>query len=131
MNFNDAVIGQLATMPHAVKPRLRFDKVALRFLATIKDGLGADVPEGKTVVFTVTAPLRRASKAATELDRVIRADVLRDSSNADFRHVIEENQIRLRIVRSGKRAPKVLGFVYTPRRGAASTLLDVAEMLLK
>jgi hypothetical protein len=39
-------------------PRLRFDRVALGFVRRLRDALYEAVPDGKTMVLTITAPPR-------------------------------------------------------------------------
>ena len=113
------------------KPRLRFDKIALRFLGTMKAGLRDAVPDGKTVVLTIAAPIRVPSKAAAELETKIRMDLARGSIKADLCDPIQGNRVRVRILDSSRGAPKVLGYVHTPEPGAAETLIDMTESLLK
>src|SRR5258708_91697 len=43
---------------HAAKPRLRFDKVATRLIERLQATLGEIVPDGVTVLLTITAPIR-------------------------------------------------------------------------
>ena len=53
---------------NAAKPRLRFDKVATRVIERLQANLGETVPAGTTVVLTVTAPIRLASKTIASLE---------------------------------------------------------------
>src|ERR1700730_1734242 len=41
---------------NAAKPRLRFDKVATRLIERLQATLGETVPDGTTVLLTITAP---------------------------------------------------------------------------
>ena len=50
--------------PEAVKPRLRFDKVALRLVADMAVAVREASPTGVIVIVTVTAPIRLASRTA-------------------------------------------------------------------
>lgn len=43
---------------NAAKPRLRFDKVATRLIERLQATLGEAVPDGITVLLTITAPIR-------------------------------------------------------------------------
>lgn len=134
MNLNaieEQIERRISELGTPVKPRLRFDKVALRFLSTVKESLSEAVPDGKTVVLTITAPIRVASKTATELDIKIRARLARDSLKTDLCDRVQGNHVRVRILSSPKGAPKVLGFVHNPAPGAAEVLLNTTQSLLK
>ncbi len=113
------------------KPRLRFDKVALRFVDTVKGALGDAVPDGATVAFTIAAPIRVASKTAVELEEKIRKHLGRRSCKAEIREAIQGNDIRVRILKSPRGTPKAVGFVHTAEPSAAKTLLDTTESVLK
>src|SRR5579872_5432292 len=49
---------------NAAKPRLRFDKVVAWLMQRLQVTLANTVPDGTTVVLTVTASIRLASKTA-------------------------------------------------------------------
>jgi hypothetical protein len=53
---------------NAAKPRLRFDKVATRLIERLQAALAENVPDRMTVVLTITAPIRLASKTAAVLE---------------------------------------------------------------
>src|SRR5881396_2477929 len=53
---------------NAAKPRLRFDKVATRLIERLQATLGKTVPDGMTVLLTITAPIRLPSKTAAALE---------------------------------------------------------------
>lgn len=115
-----------------VKPRLRFDKVARRFVADLQAALRDAVPDGTTVTFTIAAPIRLASKTAVALEEQIRALLARRVARADAEHTIHGNAIRVRVVRDGStRAPNVIGFVHNPDPGAAKALLDGTLLTLR
>ena len=50
------------------KPRLRFDRVALGFVRRLQAALSASVPDGRTLILTITAPIRVPSKTAAALE---------------------------------------------------------------
>src|SRR3954469_21407694 len=50
------------------KPRLRFDRVALRLVRRLQAALSASVPDGRPVLLANTAPLRMAAKAAAGIE---------------------------------------------------------------
>ncbi len=48
----------------AAQIRLRFDKSVLRLVSGLKVALTGVVPDGQTVIFAVTAPIKRRAKTA-------------------------------------------------------------------
>lgn len=89
------------------------------------------VPAGKTVVLTIAAPIRAASKTAEELEIGLRERLIRGAAESDLRYPIQGNDIRMRIVDSRKGAPKVVGFVHSPDPGAAKALFDMTQPLVE
>ena len=57
-----------AGQANAAKPGLRFDKVATRLMERLRAALGETVPDGTTVLLTITAPIRLPSKTAASLE---------------------------------------------------------------
>jgi hypothetical protein len=97
----------------APKPRLRFDKVATRLIERLQAALGETVPDGMTVLLTVTAPIRLPSKTATDLEDKVQILLGRRSSGPDQKANIHGNRVRIRLLRDDSaRAPKVIGFVH-------------------
>jgi hypothetical protein len=103
-----------ATPPGAAaRPRLRFDKVATRVIDRLQANLTAAVPDGTTVVVTITAPIRLASKTAALLEGKIRTLLATRSTGRDRKDTIHGNRVRIRLVRGESgRAPKLIGFVH-------------------
>ncbi|MGA7153951.1 MAG: hypothetical protein WBY84_21495, partial [Pseudolabrys sp.] len=97
------------------KPRLRFDRVALGFVRRLQAALSASVPDGRTLILTITAPIRAPSKTAAALEDNIRTYLARQSAQGEAKHTIHGNQIRVRLVKGGsRRTTKVIGFVHNP-----------------
>src|SRR3954464_6672180 len=97
------------------KPRLRFDRVALGFVRRLQAALSASVPDGRTLIVTITAPIRVPSKTAAALEDNIRTYLARQSAQGEAKHTIHGNQIRVRLVKGGsRRTTKVIGFVHNP-----------------
>ena len=97
------------------KPRLRFDRVALGFVRRLQAALSASVPDGRTLILTITAPIRVPSKTAAALEDNIRTYLARQSGEGVAKHTIHGNQIRVRLVKGGSRqTTKVIGFVHNP-----------------
>jgi hypothetical protein len=99
----------------AARPRLRFDKVATRLIERVRATLGDAVPDGTTVLLTVTAPIRLASRTATALEEKIRILLARGSSGRDAEETIHGNRVRIRVWRGqSARTAKLIGFVHNP-----------------
>jgi hypothetical protein len=99
----------------ARKPRLRFDRVALRLIASLQAALRESVPEGKTVILTVTAPIRLPAKTAAAVQDEVRNLLARRTARAGLKDTINGNQVQARIVSTGRvRAARVIGFVHNP-----------------
>ena len=100
---------------NAPKPRLRFDKVATRVIERLQATLGEIVPDGMTVLLTITAPIRLPSKTAASLEGKIRTLLGWGSAGRDEKDTIHGNRVRIRLLRSeSERAPKMIGFVHSP-----------------
>jgi hypothetical protein len=111
-----------------MKPRLRFDKVAIELVGRLKTALAASVTDGKTVMVTVTAPIRLSGKTALALEERIRP--LLAGRAAEFEDMILGNAVRVRIAKTGiARAPKVVGFVHNPGLDTR-TFFDVVQSLI-
>jgi hypothetical protein len=97
------------------KPHLRFDKVVTRLMERLQAALGEAVPDGITVLLTVTAPIRLPAKTAAALEDKIHTLLGRRSPGRDQKDTIHGNRVRIRLLRDeSKRAPKMIGFVHNP-----------------
>jgi hypothetical protein len=113
----------------SAKPGLRFDKVVIRLMERLQTTLGATVPDGMTVSFTVTAPIRLASKTAALLEDKMRTLVGRRSPGG--KDTIHGNRVQIRLLKSKiEHAPKMIGFVHNPDSDAL-LLLDVTREMLE
>jgi hypothetical protein len=129
---------EVTTMKHRIagganssKPRLRFDKVALGLIGRLQTALGNAAAPDRTVIVTVTAPIKLAAKTAAALEKRTRLSLARPSARVQFKDTIHGNQIRVRVVKTGDAcASKVIGFVHNPYPNA-ELLLDVTEALLE
>jgi len=102
-----------ARLSHAAKPGLRFDKVVTRLMERLQATLGKTVPDGMTVLLTITAPIRLPSKTAASLEDKIQTLLGRGSAARDEKDTIHGNRIRIRLLRDASgRAPKMIGFVH-------------------
>ena len=110
-------------------PRLRFDKVVVRFIADLRSGLRDHVPPGKAVVVTCTAPIRLATKTAAELGEKLRGRSARAQVRSGFSGTIHGNRVRAQVVTIGRSAaPAVIGFVHDPGT-EADALIERARVL--
>jgi hypothetical protein len=95
------------------KLRLRFDKVAVRVVEHLRSTLHEAVPEGVTVLVTITAPIRLASKTAAALEGKVRTLLARRTERIEEKDTIHGNHIRIRLEKAATRpASRVIGFVH-------------------
>jgi hypothetical protein len=98
---------------NAAEPRLRFDKVATGLIERLQATLGKTVPDGTTVLLTITAPIRLPSKTATSLEDKIQTLLGRGLPGRDEKVTIHGNRVQIRLLRDeSERAPKMIGFVH-------------------
>jgi hypothetical protein len=115
---------------NAAKPRLRFDKVATRLIERLEASLGESVPDGMTVLLTITAPIRLPSKTAASLEEKIQAHLGRGSARRDEKNTIHGNCVRIRFLRNeSERAPKMIGFVHNSDSDPLQLLNMTRELL--
>jgi hypothetical protein len=113
------------------KPRLRFDRVALGFVRRLQAALSASVPDGRTLILTITAPIRVPAKTAAALEDNIRTYLARQSGQGEAKHTIHGNQIRVRLVKDASRqTTKVIGFVHNPDSDP-DVLFDITLSLIE
>jgi len=124
----DAVEREVIARLRAAKLRLRFDKVALRLVGGLKAALADVVPEGQTVLFTITAPIRLPGKTALALEAMMRSA----APGAERREIVHDNEIRtLRLTGVPRHMPKVLGFVHSAESDAGAILTLAGARLLE
>jgi hypothetical protein len=112
-------------------PRLRFDRVALGLVRRLQAALCESVPDGRTVIVTITAPIRVPSKTAAALEDKIRACLAGRSAQVDVKDAIHGNQIRIRLVKAGsRRTSKLIGFVHNPDSNPG-VLFDITHSLIE
>ena len=104
-----------ARLANVARIRLRFDRVATRLVERLHASLADTVPDGVTVLLTITAPIHLPSKTAVALDEKIRTLLERGSPAPDKTLSIHMNRVLIRLVKhESRRAPKVMGFVHNP-----------------
>jgi hypothetical protein len=113
------------------KPRLRFDKVAIRLTEQLQTKLDEAVRDGMMALVSVTAPIRLASKTAAAIEQKARALLAGRISQADEFDTIHGNQVRIRSVEVRRKvASRVIGFVHNPESDPR-TLFDMTSALLQ
>ena len=89
------------------------------------------MPDGRTLILTITAPIRVPSKTAAALEDNIRTYLARQSAKGEVEQTIHGNQIRVRLVKGGsRRTTKVIGFVHNPDSDP-DVLFDITLSLLE
>jgi hypothetical protein len=115
---------------NGTKPRLRFDKVATGLIERLRATLGETVPDGTTVLLTVTAPIRLPSKTAASLQDKIRTLLGRGSTGRDKKDTVHGNRVQIRVLKvESERAPKMIGFVHNPESDPLLLLNMTGELL--
>ncbi len=111
----------------AAKPRLRFDKVAVRVIASLQAAARKTVPNGATVVVTITAPIRLPAKTAVAIEDKIQILLKKKSPGRGVTATICGNHVRIRLLKhKSKRAPKLIGYVHNPETDVGQ-LFDMAR----
>src|SRR5580704_18010030 len=87
------------TLTRGEEPRLRFDRVAVGLVKRLQASLSKSVPEDKTVVVTVTAPIRQDSKTGAALEAKIQE--LLTAGQTRLEATIHGNRIQVRILDGG------------------------------
>ncbi|HEX4602396.1 MAG TPA: hypothetical protein VH724_00235, partial [Candidatus Angelobacter sp.] len=111
-----AVVASQATKRNrpGVKARFRDDAVARRVLHGIEDALRAHVPEGKTVVLTLGAPIIEPKKLLTALQEILLGHLKSGAEAIEQRKTVLGNRVRFLTLRGDPRwSAKVLGFVFS------------------
>jgi hypothetical protein len=112
------------------KPGLRFDKVVTRLTERLRATCVETVPDGMTVVLTVTAPIRLPAKTAASLEDRIKTLLGRGLPGRDETDTIHGNSVQIRLLRhESKRAPKLIGFVHNPDSDPLLLLNMTGELL--
>jgi hypothetical protein len=113
----------------AVKPRLRLDRVAVGLVDRLRAALVRVVPDDRTVVVTITAPIWQAAKTAAAMEEQIRLGLRRRSAGRSAIHV-HGNKIQIWILKGGiGLTSKLVGFVHNPDRDPA-ILIELTRALL-
>jgi hypothetical protein len=105
---------------------LRFDRVVQRVAADLRAHARLVVPDGATVLVTLTAPILQPAKTVEALGAKIAALVARSTGRRDVVVDVLGNRARLRLRRPAPRAgSKLLLFVHNPDVDARQLLDDL------
>jgi len=119
-----------AARAKTTEPRLRFDRVALRLVDHLRTALSGSVPDGETVLVTVTAPIRLPAKTAAAIEEKIRKLVATRAAPARLTDTIHGNEVQVHLLKGGSgRTARLIGFVHNPDSDPG-ILIDVARALL-
>ena len=110
-----AVIAERRPSPErVVTARLREDVVARRVLRDIESALRAHVPDGKTIILTLGAPIKVPNKLVPALTDALLVYLESGAEEADERRTILGNRVRFRVLNdTPKWNAKVIGFVFS------------------
>lgn len=111
-------------------PRVRRDRVALALIGRLEEAARDIVPDGLTVVVTVTAPIRRPASTGREIERKI-ATLLAAHDRPDREIVVDGNRVAMRVVPSAPGTQRLIGYVHNPDPGAAEALLDETQARIR
>lgn len=96
------------------KARLREDVVARRVLHAIKSALGAHVPQRKTIILTLGAPIKVPKQLIVALSKLLLNYIQGGIVERDERKTILGNRVRFRVLSDDPSLKaKVIGFVFS------------------
>lgn len=125
-----ALSHQAAQARRSSKPRLRLDRVALEFVSRVRAALQGRVADDRTIVVTITAPIRLASKTAAALAGRILSRIPGRATAGRSMHRIHGNRIQIWILQGGtSMTSKLVGFVHNPDADPR-ILVEVTRALL-
>ncbi len=118
-----------------VLPRLREDRVAQRVLGDLESKLNPQLNAGRTIILTLGAPIKLASKLVAALTETLEGYLASGAEEVDVSKRILGNRVRFRVMKASSRwTPQMIGFVFSgdPSPGLlASTLGALHEAIAK
>lgn len=110
------------------EPRLRFDRTAVGLVRRLQANLAKSVPDGKTLIVTITAPIRQDSRTGAAIEDKIRS--LFATRRSQLKALIYGNRVQVQILKGGgSRTSKLIGFVHNPEP-SPRLLFEVTRFLL-
>jgi hypothetical protein len=96
------------------KARLREDVVARRVVRDLEGALATHVPDRKTVIFTLGAPIKEPKKLVAALTNTLATYLASGAEDVDEKKTILGNRVRFRVHSESLTSnDKVVGFVFT------------------
>jgi hypothetical protein len=96
------------------RARLREDAVARRVVRDLEGAVRPHVPNGKTVIVTLGAPIKVAKKLVADLTNELLGYLERGAQDIDEKRTILGNRVRFRVLETdSKWKVGVIGFVFT------------------
>ena len=127
-NAHKRAVVEVITFRGGIEPRLRFDRTAVGLVRRLQATVAKFVPESKTLVVTITAPIRQDSKTGLALGDKIRR--LLATRRAQLKATIHGNRIQVRVLEGGSvRTSRLIGFVHNPEPNPKA-LFDATRSLL-
>jgi predicted phosphohydrolase len=121
-----AIEREIGERARAAKLQLRFDKVVRRLTGDLKATLASVLPEGQSVVITVTAPIKYPAKTAETLENIVRDGL----AHGELCKTIHGNKVRVRsVTHVATKMRKVLVFAHNTESDAR-LILNIAESRL-
>src|SRR5579863_4373379 len=109
-----AIIPQFSRAPTGPKPRLREDRVAQRVLREIDGALRTHVPNGKTLLFTLGAPIKVPRQLIVALTKLFLGWVQSAGNSRENRKTVLGNRVRFSMLsRDLNRYTNVIGLVFS------------------
>lgn len=125
-----AIESRASERVRATRHGLRFDRVALGLIERLRTALSGSVPDGETVITTITAPIKLPGKTAAALEDRIRKLLGARRAPARLTDTIHGNRIQAHVLKGGApRTARLIGFVHNPDSDPA-ILLSVTRALL-
>lgn len=94
---------------------LRFDRVVARLLGGLRVSVESMIPNGETVIITVTAPIKVPAKTAARIEHLTKEFLNSGTRHRSQKLSIFQNQVSIRLVATkSKRAPQFIGLVHNP-----------------
>ena len=115
----------------AARLGLRFDRVVGRVLGDLRAFAGGAAPADRTVLVTISAPIRLPARTVEALKQEIQAQLAAGRVGEDRCATVHGNEVRVRLTQpTPGRGARLIGFVHNPD-SEPKRLLDLAERWLR
>lgn len=113
-----------------VKPRLRYDRVALRFVRDLRDRLRPALANGETAILTVRAPILQAGKTVAALEERFRSRRAGGPKTTALQVRFFGNRIGVRVVPNAAHGSEIIVFVHSAG-SSPGIVANAAQSLLE